>query len=87
VLTLALVDLAFLPSFVAKTFSMFSRSRSMDLVNSGNVLWFISYWFLQSVGQVDSTMLARVASLRGTFPFSVEATASELSQSVGRWLM
>jgi hypothetical protein len=34
----ALMVLAFSPSFAAKTFSMFSRSRSIDLVDSGTVL-------------------------------------------------
>ena len=47
------------------------------------VPWFISYWFLHSVGQVARMIPAAMVSLNGMLPFLVEATAGALSLSIG----
>ena len=66
-----------------KTFLMFSRSMSIAQGDSGIVLWVKLYWFLHATRQVAMIIPAKVALLKGTFPFSMEATADVLSLSIG----
>ncbi len=51
VAALALLALAFSLYFSTKYFSMFSRSISIALRDSGTVLWVKLYWFLHATGR------------------------------------